>query len=228
MIQFIFFDLDDTILDFKKAEKCSITETLREFGLDSSESTVQRYSEINASLWKRLEHGELKRAQLLSERFRILLRELGGTAAVQDMRDAYEGRLARSYFLKDEALSVLDALYPRARLFIASNGISRVQRSRIKGAFLDGYFEELFISEELGAEKPSPLFFERAFAKIPHFRRECALIVGDSLSSDIAGGIAAGIKTCLFNPERKANNTEVKPKFEIRRLSELTKLIDNI
>ncbi len=228
MIQFVFFDLDDTLLDFRMAEANSIKETLKEFGLDHSTETVKRYSEINASLWRRLERGELTRAHLLSERFRILLRELGSTHSPQDIRDAYEGRLAHSYYLTDGARDILDALYPRYRLFVASNGISKVQRKRISGAGIERYFEDLFISEELGAEKPSSQFFERAFAKIPKFRKENSIIIGDSMTSDIAGGIAAGIKTCLYNPDRRTFNSDIKPSFEIRKLSELERLLDNL
>lgn len=228
MIQFVFFDLDDTLLDFRMAESNSIAETLKEFGLDHSIETVKRYSEINDSLWRRLERGELTRAHLLTERFRVLLRELGSTHSPNDMRDAYEGRLARSYYLTDGARNILDALYPRYRLFVASNGISKVQRKRISGAGIDRYFEDLFISEELGAEKPSSLFFEKAFAKIPKFRKENSIIIGDSMTSDIAGGFAAGIKTCLYNPGKRLLSGDTKPNFEIRSLSELERMLDNL
>lgn len=226
MIKYVFFDLDDTLLDFKRAERESIAATLDEFGLDSGEDTVKRYSEINDGLWKRLERGEFTREHLLSERFRILLRELGSSVSARDMRDAYEGRLASSYFMLEGAKEILDTIYTRYRLYIASNGILQVQRKRIAGAGISRYFENVFISEELGAEKPSELFFERAFSKIPGFRKEHAIIIGDSLTSDIAGGAAAGIKTCYFNPKRKAHNAS--PTFEITRLSMLETLLENL
>jgi len=227
MIRYVFFDLDETLLDFKMAERRSIAATLKEFGLDSCDKTLMRYSEINDSLWKRLERGEIKREDVLSERFRILLRELGASVSVSDMRDAYEGRLADSYYIIEGAHEILDALYPRYRLFIASNGIARVQRKRIRGAGIDSYFEKLFISEELHAEKPSREFFERAFQKIDGFRPDQAIIIGDSLTSDIKGGINAGIKTCYFN-RGGARPEGIRPGFEIRRLSELELLLENL
>lgn len=228
MIQFVFLDLDDTILDFKRTEHECITKTLLAFGIEPSEKTVARYSEINASLWKKLEKGEIKREHVLSERFRALLRELGRVESYQDMRIVYENSLAESYFTLDGAKELLSSLYGRYRLFVASNGIAKVQRKRILGSDIEKYFENIFISEELGSEKPSALFFDKAFKTIKGFRKEHAIILGDSLSSDIKGGIAAGIKTCLFNPQRKRNESDIRPTFEIRRLSEFETLLANI
>ena len=228
MIQFVFLDLDDTILDFRRAERESISKTLSAFGIEPSEKTVARYSEINASLWKKLERGEIAREVLLTERFRVLLRELGSSESFHDMRIVYENSLAESFFMIPGADELLSSLYGRYRLFIASNGISRVQRKRILGSGISKYFEDVFISEELGYEKPSKLFFDTAFKTIKGFRKEHAIILGDSLSSDIKGGINAGIKTCLFNPEKRKNESDIRPSFEIRRLSEFDTLLENI
>lgn len=221
MIDLIFLDLDDTILDFGKAEEVAIGKTLRRFGVLPTEAVVTRYSEINRLQWEKLERGELNRAQVKLRRFEILFEELGVTASAEEARRFYEEQLGIGHYFMEGAEALLESLAARgARLFLASNGTFAVQQGRIASAGIAKYFEKMFISEQLGAVKPQKEFFDICFAQIPGFARERAVIFGDSLTSDILGGINVGIKTCWFNPKGKPGREDIHPDGEIQHLSQ--------
>ena len=221
MIDLIFLDLDDTIFDFGKAEEVAIGKTLRRFGVLPTEVVVTRYSEINRLQWEKLERGELNRAQVKLRRFEILFEELGVTASAEEARCFYEEQLGIGHYFIEGAEALLESLAARgAHLFLASNGTFAVQQGRIASAGIAKYFEKMFISEQLGAVKPQKEFFDACFAQIPGFARERAVIFGDSLTSDILGGINAGIKTCWFNPKGKPGREDIHPDGEIQHLSQ--------
>ena len=126
------------------------------------------------------------------------------------------------------ALELLRELAPRYDLYLASNGAAAVQYSRLKKAGIGAYFKGVFISEEVGCDKPGKAFFDRCFAAIPNFHRMTALMVGDSLTSDIQGGINAEIRTCLYCPEGETSRRDIIPDFVIRRLGELPPLLETL
>ena len=221
MTDLIFLDLDDTIFDFGKAEEVAIGKTLRRFGIDPTEAVIRRYSEINKLQWERLERGELTRAQVKLRRFEILFAELGVNADAEEARRFYEEQLSIGHYFMEGAEDFLAELSNRGyRLFLASNGTLAVQEGRIASAGIAKYFEKMFISEQLGAVKPQKEFFDAAFAQIPDFARERAVIFGESLTSDIQGGINAGIRTCWFNPKGQNGRADIRPDGEIRHLSQ--------
>lgn len=228
MIKTVFLDLDDTILDFHKSEREAIKSTLTHLGIDAKEEVLARYSEINKTCWERLERGEYTREEVLLNRFKLLFLELGLDTDPKIAKCEYEERLANTCHFVDGAIELLENLKGKYDLYITSNGTKRVQTKRLELADISKYFEEIFISEDIGANKPNIAFFERVFSKIKGFDKSKAIIVGDSLSSDILGGINAGILTCLFNPKKKPNATEIKPDYEINSLDQLTKLLERI
>ena len=127
------------------------------------------------------------------------------------------------------AYELLDALKRRGyRLFVVSNGSRSVQSGRLRASGMEGYFEQIFLSEDLGVEKPKREFFERCFAAIPHFDPQKAIILGDSLTSDMQGGLNAGILTCWFNPRGRARDKRIVPHFEIAELSEFLSILDSL
>lgn len=227
MVKHIFLDLDDTLLDFLAAERAAISETLIHFGFEPSEATILRYSEINRLEWKKLERGEAAREVILTERFKILFDELGSDTDAKAVRTFYEAALAEQAFLIDGATELLDALFGHYRLYIASNGTAEVARRRISLAGIEKYFDGIFISSELSAAKPSAEFFERCFRKIENFSRAEAIIVGDSLTSDILGGKNAGILTCLYSKNGKFTG-DIIPDYKIKSLGELPKLLEKL
>lgn len=225
---FLFLDVDDTLLDFHKAEAIALARALAAMGVEPRPEILSRYSQINARQWELLEEGLATREQVLLRRFELLFEELGLDRSGAEARDRYETNLAQGHYFIPGAPELLEALWGRARLFIVSNGTAAVQEGRLGSAGIGKYFEAVFISEEVGFDKPSRAFFDRCFAQIPGFDRERALIVGDSLTSDIRGGRNAGIKTCWFNPRGKPPRPDIRPDYEISALSQLPELVEEL
>ena len=227
MIEFLFLDLDDTILDFHKAERIAISKTIRDFGVEPTEEILNLYHEINKWHWEQLELGNLTRAQVLVNRFGVLFEKLGVEVDAQKCAKVYEKNLSTGHYFLPGAEEAVDRLHKKYRLFLASNGTAVVQKGRMTSANLYRFFEQVFVSQEIGHNKPSKDYFEACFARIPGFEKEKAMIVGDSLSSDIKGGINAGIKTVWVNPGHKESG-QIKPDYEIEALSQLEALLETL
>ena len=228
MIKNVLLDLDDTLLDFHRAEAEAIRYTLNEFGITPSDENVALYSKINRSCWERLERGEYTREEVLHRRFEFLFETLGVKGDPAATQKLYEYRLSLGAYYLEGAEELLDSLYGRYRLYLATNGIVNVQSRRIKDSGIGKYFDGIFVSERIGYNKPDKRFFDLAFAEIPDFKLDETVIIGDSLTSDIQGGINAGITTVFFNPKSVKNNTGIAPCYEISSLSELPELLQKI
>ena len=228
MIEFLFLDLDDTILDFHKAERIALSKTIRQFGVEPTEEVLGRYHVINKWHWEQLEQGKLTREEVLQNRFGVLFEELGVAADKEACARAYEKNLSIGHFFLPGAEEAVDRLSKKYRLFLASNGTASVQHGRMTSANLYRFFEKVFVSQEIGATKPSITYFERCFAQIPDFDPAKAMIVGDSLSSDIQGGINAGIRTCWVNPKHKPAPEHIRPDYEIQYLHQLEALLETL
>lgn len=224
MIKHVLLDLDQTIYDFHRAESVALSEVLVHFGIEPTVGTVALYSEINDRHWKALERGEITREMVLTHRFSELFDTLGVEADAMEARQLYERRLGECAFFIDGASELLEALAPEYSLYLASNGTDSVQTRRIARGGIEKYFKGIFISQRIGYDKPSVRYFEECFKKIDGFKKEEAVIVGDSLSSDILGGKNAGIATVWYNPCHKKAG-DVKPDYEISELSELIPLL---
>lgn len=226
MIKNILFDLDDTIFDFKMAERVALSKTLVSFGIEPTEYIIKRYSELNISQWKLLELGKLTREQVKVNRYKLLFDELGLDISPQNATAIYEDNLCIGHYFMDGAEELIKTLCDKGYdLYLVSNGAKRVQDGRLKSSGISKYFKGIFISEVVGYEKPSIKFFEYCFERMENFNREETIIVGDSLSSDIKGGINAGIKTVWFNPNHEINAAQLIPTYEINKLSDIIKYI---
>lgn len=228
MIRNVLFDLDDTLFDFHKAEKIALTKTLVHFGIDPSEETLALYSTINAAHWKRLELGEISREEVKVGRYRELFKTIGVECDPVKATAYYESMLAIGHYFMPGAPELLEELYRKYRLYIVSNGTAKVQEGRIGSSGIAKYMDGIFISQILGANKPDKQFFDICFAEIPDFSLSETVIIGDSLSSDIKGGINAGITTVWFNPKRIENDNNIKPDYTIKELSEVPGLLSQI
>ena len=226
MIEFLFLDLDDTILDFHKAERIALSKTISQFGLEPNEEVLHRYHLINKAHWEMLERGELTRAEVLTRRFGVLFAEYGLDVDVQVCAKTYERNLSIGHYFLPGAEEAVDRLSKKYRPFLASNGTAVVQKGRMTSANLYRFFEKVFVSQEIGHNKPSKAYFDACFAQIPGFDPAKAMIVGDSLTSDIAGGINAGIRTCWVNPQHLPCPDHIHPDHEIEYLSQLEALLD--
>ena len=199
----ILLDADDTLLDFKKGEREALTITLESLGLPTDVEVKNAYSLINDGYWKALERGEVTKEELKTRRFADLCVRFGFDRDAVTMARTYERNLSRMTCLLDGAAELCRDLSEKYRVYIVTNGIKDVQTGRLNGSKLNGYFIKAFVSEEMGAEKPSLIFFENAVKEIPGFDKKRSIIIGDSLSSDMKGGINFGIDTCWFNPSGK-------------------------
>lgn len=226
MVKTVFLDLDDTILDFRKAEAGAIRRTLEEAGVAVTGAILERYHIINKRHWELLEEGTITRDQVKRLRFEQLFGELGLPCDSGAICKVYERNLSQGHFFIPGAEELLKALAPKYDLYIASNGGARVQNARLDSAGIRMYFKGQFISEEVGVNKPSREFFEACFDAIPGFELEKAVMVGDSLTSDIRGGRNVGLRTLWFNPEGKPARADIRPDYEFHALAELPALLE--
>ena len=225
MIEFLLLDLDDTILDFHKAERIALSKTFRDFGLEPAEDVLDLYHNINKWHWEQLELGVMTRDQVLVNRFGALFEKVGMTVDPAACAKSYESNLGIGHYFLPGAEEAVKRLSERCRLFLVSNGTATVQHSRLTSAGLYPYFEQVFISQEIGYNKPEKTYFDRCFERIPGFEQERALMVGDSLTSDIKGGINAGLKTVWVNPAHKPCG-DIRPDYEIEVLCQLESLLE--
>ena len=227
MIEFLLLDLDDTILDFHKAERIALSKTIRDFGLEPREEVLELYHKINKWHWEQLELGVMTRDQVLVGRFDRLFQELGMEVDAAACMKRYEHNLSIGHYFLPGAEEAVKKLHEKYRLFLVSNGTATVQHGRLTSAGLYPYFEQVFISQNIGYNKPDKAYFDRCFERIPGFAPEKALMVGDSLTSDIKGGINAGLKTVWVNPEHKKCG-DICPDYEIEGLSQLEALLEEL
>ena len=227
-IKNVLLDLDNTILDFDTAERIAITKTLRTLGIEPTDAITKRYSELNMIFWEKLERGEINRRQTLVGRFAALFEELGADVEAELAEDTYENLLCIGHYFMPGAEKLLESLHGKYRLYICSNGSKKVQDSRIASSGIAKYFDGIFISEEMGLNKPDKRYFEACFAQIPDFTKDNSIMVGDSLTSDIKGARNAGLKSVWFNPAHKALSGDAAPDYEIDALEKLPVLLSEM
>lgn len=226
MVEFLFLDLDDTILDFHKAERIALAKTMKDFGVEPTEAVLNRYHLINKWHWEQMELGKMTRPQVLTGRFRVLFEELGVEADPEAVTAKYTENLSIGHYFLPGAEEAVEQLSKKYRLFLASNGTASVQKGRMTSANLYRFFEKVFVSQEIGHNKPSKAYFDACFSQIPDFDPSKAMIVGDSLTSDMKGGINAGIRTCWVNPGHAPRNPEIPVDYEIEALAQLPALLE--
>ena len=219
----LIFDADGTLFDYDAAEMSAFTATLSQYGNAYSEAVHQAYITINAQLWQEFENGQVSSQRLRVQRFEEFTAHLALDIDATTMSRDYLGHLGDHHTLLPGALKIIEQLAPHFGLAIATNGIAEVQHSRFSASALRAYFSTMVISDEVGAAKPDQRFFEALFAAIGNPPKHEVLMIGDGLSSDIAGGNAYGIDTCWFNPERMRNPDGTQPTYEIEALADLLK-----
>ena len=218
----LLFDLDETLFDFKKSEKYAFFKSLQHYKIGcNNEKTFDQYKEINKNLWIDLEKGLISLDELRLERFKILLKNINVDENYKIFSDTYEEFLGQASFVFPEAEDIIKFLSEKYKLVIITNGIPSVQRTRINKSNLGKYFESIIISGEVGVSKPNIKIFNAALNSINFEDKSKALMVGDSLTSDIYGGFMSGIDTCWYNPNEKKNSSNINPSYEINTLLQL-------
>jgi len=219
----LLFDADDTLFDFSRAEAKALKWTLEQAGLHFEPEYPSLYARLNQQVWQEFERGIVTSQELRIKRFRLFLQETGLNSEPQTISPLYLQNLALGTDLLADADEVVHTLQKRFHLALVTNGLKDVQRPRLERSSLHDCFEKVFISEEMGASKPSRTYFEIVFSGIDQPPREKVLIIGDSLSSDMQGGLGFGIHTCWYNP--KQNTTTLALNYQIRSLRELLSLL---
>ena len=230
MIKTILWDIDGTILDFVAAEKVAIRKCFDIFGLgECDDAMLADYSAINEKYWQRLERGEMSKPEILVGRFIDFFKKYGIDANLaQAFNDEYQKRQGDQVFFCPQAMEIL--VYIRDELglkqYAVTNGTKTAQQHKLETSGLDKIFEKVFISEDIGYEKPAHEFFEHVYQEISDFesKREI-MIIGDSLTSDIKGGVQEGLVTCWYNPDHKPNVSGLKFEYEIAQLGEIEAIL---
>ncbi len=223
----LLLDLDDTLLDFHAAERYALSQTLTAFHIPVSEEVLQTYSSLNRTLWQSMEAGKIPKETLLKTRFSAFLDLIGVQAEGECMGKEYERWLSGCTFTVAGVFDTLDVLKKQYALYVVSNGTSRVQRKRMAESGLLPYFDGIFLSEEVGYAKPDARYFESVFASIPYQKGE-TLLVGDSLSADVAGANNCGIRSVWINRFGRENTTGVKVDVELRNICDLPFLLPHL
>ena len=221
----LLFDADGTLFDYDRAETWALSETFAQYGQAFKPDYSDRYRRVNGPLWDALEQGNVTQDRLKVLRFELLFDQLGLAVDPAAFSDAYSRQLGKATFLVDGAENLVAQLSGDYRLFIITNGLTDVQRPRFAASAVGDYFVDWIISEEVGFAKPDPRIFDVAFERMGRPAKEGVLIIGDSLSSDIAGGIAYGIDTCWFNPTDREADPTMPITYEIRDLAELRTIL---
>lgn len=223
--KFLLFDLDDTLFDFDAAEDTALSTMFHKIGVTLTPELKAHYTEFNQHLWEMYERSELTRAELLRIRFKRFFEKMALDDRGEDVDKLYRESLAQQHQLLPQSKTLLATLSKRYRIFAVTNGIAKTQVKRLAEAKIDHYFDDIFISELVGHQKPQKAFFDYTFAHIANFDQKQALLIGDSLSADILGGQNAQVDTVWFNPQHQINHTTIRPTYQINTLMALDQLL---
>lgn len=226
MFKVVLWDVDATLLNFEKAEEAGIRGCFANYNLgECTDEMLEDYKVINRGYWQMMERGEVEKPVLLVKRFEDFLNAYGlDSDLAAGFNELYQILLGDTVVFYDHALETVQALKGKVLQCAVTNGTKVAQDRKLKNSGLNKEFDHIFISEVVGIEKPNKGFFDAVFAEIGEYAKDEVLIVGDSLTSDIQGGVNAGITTCWFNPKGVENTSKLKPDFEIKDIGEVLKL----
>lgn len=225
--KYLLWDIDDTLIDFKSSEKMALKECFNVFGVILTDEDVEIYSKINHHYWELLAKGKIKKSALLIRRFEDFAKQLSfneiDCAAINNL---YQDKLGEYAVMVEDAYEVCAQLKSSKKQYAVTNGTAVAQNKKLDNTGLRELFDEIFISDEVGYEKPDARFFQHVFSKISGFKLEEAILIGDSLSSDMTGANRAGIDCCWFNPKGTVNeNASIQINYEIKKLRELLEIV---
>lgn len=226
--KYLLWDIDDTLIDFKSSEKMAIKSCFKQFDVVLTDEDIAIYSEINRNYWELLVQNKIEKSIILYRRFEDFVRYLSlDNIDCKAINTLYQDRLGDYAVMIDYAYEVCAKFKNNKKQYAITNGTVVAQNKKLLKTGLSEVFDAVFISDEVGYEKPDARFFQYVFSEIPNFNPEEAIIIGDSLSSDIAGANNAKIDCCWFNPKGNVNeNTSIKINYEIATLKELLEIIE--
>ena len=226
--QVILFDVDDTLLDFQAAETQALTHAFTMQDIPVTEELIHYYHQMNRDVWKIIEKENDRREEMLVERFKRTLTYFAIKADPKTLNQAFRTQLALEHQVLGNSLAVVKQLYDEGYLLqVASNSRGVTQRKRLKAAGLFDYFDQIFVSDEVGAQKPAKKFFDTIFYANRTIPKDKLVIVGDSYTSDITGGLQNGIDTIWLSTE-KLDENQPQPTYQIKTLDELPGLLEHL
>ena len=232
MIKYLLWDIDSTILDFVQAEDAAMKSGFRKFGIEIRDpDAISNYGLINDKYWERLERGEIDRQEVLHGRFREFFDSYKisyDDSLVADFNLFYQTELGNHIFFNPHAKETVEKLAKDYKQYAVTNGSKIAQNLKLSKSGLDQIFDGVFISEDLGVDKPYKEFFDKVFDEVGSKNRDEYIIIGDSLTSDIRGGNNAGIRTIWYNQYGKENNERVTIDYTIDNLADIPAIIKEI
>ncbi|MCB2360940.1 YjjG family noncanonical pyrimidine nucleotidase [Clostridium estertheticum] len=219
--EILLFDLDDTLLDFGVNETDSLNKLFQQHGYTFSDELFKLYNSVNKQLWTDYENGNIVLDDVLNSRFSETMLRVGIVVDGIEWENSYRELLGNGCQLMEGALEVCQSLAATHRLFVITNGITQTQLKRLKNSGLYEFFEDIYDSQSIGFQKPSVEFFVYVMSHIKDFNIREALIIGDSLNSDIKGGLLSGIDTCWINTKLQKCSPEIQSTYTITSLMEL-------
>lgn len=225
MIQTVFLDVDNTLLDFNENARLAMEKSFHEAGLSFREDMFPVFSAINDSLWRSIETGQLTRERLHEIRWESIFKELQIDHDGKEFETVFLRHMAASPKPIAGAMDLLRCLYPKYTVCLASNASYEPQSKRLSHTGIPACVHKIFISEQLGFAKPEKGFFDACFAQLPGAIPQESIIIGDSLSADIRGGAAYGMKTCWYNPEKKPVPADMKIDYVVHSLPEIKEIL---
>ena len=228
MFSVLLWDFDNTVLDFNLAQKNSLIAAFERFSLgECSDEIIDKFARINAEHWQLLEEGRITKDEVYKFRFEALLKEIGKDGAVDplEINDCFEYGICDTISFLDNSYSLLCSLKDDFALYCITNGATDIQKKRLKDTKLDTVFKKVFISDEVGFEKPDKRFFDCVLSNIIPCKKDEILVIGDSVSSDIKGANNADLKCCWYNPEGKPKPEDIRIDYEIKSLHEVLEIL---
>lgn len=228
MYKYLLWDIDGTLLNFEAAERQAMKALFIKHGLpECTDEMISDYSKINKRYWQALERGEMTKDQILVGRFEEYFESIGADTSIAGAFNAdYQVTLGDYVVFEEGAIKVLDAVKDKFRLCAVTNGTKVAQEKKLKTSGLNKYFDAVYISEDIGIEKPNIGYFSAVFKEERISDLSEVLIIGDSLTSDILGGNNAGIDTCWYNPGCEENTKGIKVSYEIKSLEDVLSIVN--
>lgn len=221
----LLIDLDNTLIDFNECARHSIINAFDELGFTYTEKVFETFIEENVKIWKRLEKGEITKPQLRATRWNLILARLGIEFDGTIIEEMFENGVAKGAYPVEGAYDLLNYLHGKYKMYIVSNGFRFVQESRLKIGDFEKYFDGVFVSEDIGIPKPAKEFFDYCFKSLNFPDKEDVVLIGDSISADIIGGVNYGIDTIWFNKSNDQLNEKIEPTYTSNNLCDIKNIL---
>lgn len=222
---YLLFDADNTLFDFDRANRRAFHAVCEQFDIPDNDRTFRLYERCNNEMWAAFDRGECTKEFLVVQRFHNFLSAIGLNRDAEACNGVHLHTLSCCAFMLPYAEEVCCILSRSHKLYLVTNAVASVQRGRLAKSPIVPYITAAFISEEAGAAKPSPAYFNYVFARINGITRENCLVIGDSITSDIRGANAYGLPCCWYNPGHTGHPEGLRIDYEIDDLRQLYDIV---